>query len=181
MNEPRRGWMLNRREYLKTSLAATVAGLASADGSSARAATTPNILVIMSDEHNARVLGCHGNALARTPNLDALAGKGVLFENAYCNSPLCVPSRLSFTSGKYCSRVGGWSNACSLPSDDAPSLPRVLNDAGYETLLCGKMHYDKRYRYGFSKTLEPQSLNQGRMTGKGGRPPAGGFRPAPGI
>ncbi|MHC4062732.1 MAG: sulfatase-like hydrolase/transferase, partial [Planctomycetota bacterium] len=53
----------------------------------------PNILVIMSDEHNAGVLGCYGNDIVKTVNLDGLAARGVTFENCYCNSPLCVPSR----------------------------------------------------------------------------------------
>ncbi|MCC6490599.1 MAG: sulfatase-like hydrolase/transferase [Candidatus Hydrogenedentes bacterium] len=141
----------------------------------------PNVLVIMSDEHNANVLGCYGSVLARTPNLDALAARGVLFESAYTNSPLCVPSRLSFTSGKYCSRVSAWSNACSLPSPDYPSLPRLLNDAGYETVLCGKMHYDRTRRYGFTTELEPQSLNMNNMNGKGGRRDASDLTPKPGL
>ena len=55
----------------------------------------PNILVIMSDEHNAAVLGCYGNKVIRTPSLDGLASRGIVFESCYCNSPLCVPSRLS--------------------------------------------------------------------------------------
>ena len=63
------------------------------------------------------------------------------FESGYTNSPLCVPSRLSFTAGKYVSRVGAWNNDCAARRD-YPSLPRVLNAAGYESYLCGKMHYD---------------------------------------
>ena len=91
----------------------------------------------MTDEHNAGMMGCAGNGIVRTPNLDALAGRGVRFENCYCNSPLCVPSRLSFTSGKYASRVGAWNNNCWLPSPDYPSLPRLLVAKGYEAFLCG--------------------------------------------
>ena len=71
----------------------------------------PNIVVIISDEHNAGVLGCYGNRIVQTPNLDKLAAGGTLFENCYCNSPLCVPSRLAFTAGKYVSRVGAWNNS----------------------------------------------------------------------
>jgi len=58
-----------------------------------------NVLVIMSDEHSRRVLGAYGNPVIRTPNLDALASGGALFENAYCNCPICVPSRASFATG----------------------------------------------------------------------------------
>ena len=139
----------------------------------------PNILVIMSDEHNAGVLGCHGNKLIRTPTLDGLAERGVVFENAYTNSPLCVPCRLSFTSGKYISRVGGWSNDCWLPGPDYPSLPRILNAAGYESFLCGKMHYDASCRYGFTEI--GGNMNKSFMTGRGARRQADDLQPRKGL
>jgi choline-sulfatase len=138
----------------------------------------PNILVIMSDEHNASVLGCYGNKVIRTPNLDGLASRGVVFQSCYCNSPLCVPSRLSFTAGKYASRVGAWNNNCRLPAD-SPSLPRLLNAVGYESFLCGKMHYDATCRYGFTEI--GGDMNQSHMTGSGDRRPAGKLNPAPGY
>jgi choline-sulfatase len=138
----------------------------------------PNILMIMSDEHNANVLGCYGNKIIRTPNLDGLASRGVVFESCYCNSPLCVPSRLSFTTGKYASRVGAWNNNCRLPAD-SPSLPRLLNAVGYESFLCGKMHYDATCRYGFTEI--GGNMNQSHMTGSGDRRPAGRLNPAPGY
>ena len=127
----------------------------------------PNILLIMSDEHNASVLGCYGNSTVRTPHLDRLAAQGVLFERAYTNSPLCVPSRLAFTAGKYVSRIGAWNNNCRLPAGDYPSLPRIMNAAGYESFLCGKMHYDADCRYGFTEI--GGNMNNSRMTGRGGR------------
>ena len=76
----------------------------------------PNILVIMSDEHNSSVLGCRDNPVVRTPNLDKLADRGVVFDNCYTPSPLCGPARLSFTAGKYISRCGAWGNDSLLPS-----------------------------------------------------------------
>ncbi len=137
------------------------------------ASQQPNILVIMSDEHNPTVAGCYGNPIARTPNLDALAARGVVFNACYCNSPLCVPSRLSFTAGKYVSRVSAWNNNCKLPAD-SPSLPRVLNAVGYESFLCGKMHYDATCRYGFTEI--GGNMNNSHMTGYGNRATAGSFR-----
>ncbi len=113
------------------------------------AGAPPNVLLVMSDEHNHGVAGFAGSPLARTPHLDALAERGVVFDAAYCNSPLCGPSRLSLTAGRYPSRVGAWGNACWLPSDDTPSIARVMNAAGYESVLCGKQHYDSTRRYGF--------------------------------
>ena len=128
----------------------------------------PNILVIMSDEHDPGVLGCYGDPTVQTPNFDRLAAEGVVFDACYTTSPLCVPARLSFTAGKYISRVGAWSNSCWLPSDEMPSLPRVLTASGYESILAGKMHYDASRRYGFTDLYETRQT-QVLKTGKGGR------------
>ena len=162
---------MNRREFL-AGMGAGVASMAFAGCTTALVKKTPgrdrpNILVIMSDEHNASVTGCYGNSIIQTPNLDRLAAGGTTFESCYCNSPLCVPSRLSFTAGKYVSRIGAWSNDCRLDSDDVPSLPRILTAAGYESYLCGKMHYDRTRRYGFTEI--GGNRNNGFKTGKGGR------------
>jgi choline-sulfatase len=168
-----------RREFLQTT--GLVAGsfiIPKLVYGRAKPPVKPNILVIMSDEHNASVLGCNGNNIVHTPNLDRLAEKGIAFDSCYCSSPLCVPSRLSFTSGKYASRVGAWSNSCWLPSADYPSLPRAMNAAGYESVLCGKMHYDKTRRYGFS---EIGNMNKSNKTGRGGRRKADDLKPKPGI
>ena len=139
----------------------------------------PNIVVIMSDEHNAGVLGCYGNRIVQTPNLDKLAAGGTLFENCYCNSPLCVPSRLAFTAGKYVSRVGAWNNSCWLPSAEYPSLPRIMNTAGYESVLCGKMHYDNTRRYGFREI--GGNMNNNVKNGRGTRRQPDDLTPKPGI
>ena len=118
------------------------------DPSQSRAARKPNIIVIMSDEHNAHVMGCDGNPLARTPNLDALAARGVLFLAHYCSSPICIPSRQTFTTGKYASRHNVWGNTPGVP-EGTSSLPRLLNAIGYESFLDGKMHYKGGMTHGF--------------------------------
>ena len=141
-------------------------------------AAKPNILVIMSDEHNANVLGCYGNKIIRTPNLDKLAARGVVFQSCYCASPLCVPSRQAFTAGKYISRISAWNNDVRMPAD-SPSLPRALNAVGYESFLCGKMHYDADCRYGFTDI--GGNMNKAHMTGLGGRRPADKLAHAPGY
>lgn len=157
----------SRRRFLQ-STAAGLAGLATA-----RAAAVvenkkkPNILWIMSDEHNYKVAGCYGNRVIRTPHIDSLAEQGVTFDTHYCNSPLCVPSRLSLTAGKYTSRVDVWGLTCWLPSADLPTLPRLLNDAGYRSFLCGKQHYDYSRRYGFEQV--GGDFNHWYKTGKGKR------------
>lgn len=109
----------------------------------------PNILVIMSDEHDPAVSGCYGDPIAQTPNLDRLAAEGVTFDACYTTSPLCVPARLSFTAGKYISRCDAWCNDSVLPSEGYPSLPRMMTGAGYDSILGGKMHYHRHRRYGF--------------------------------
>ncbi len=147
-----------------TGVLAVAAAAVAADAPAGR----PNILVIMADEHNASVAGCYGNPIARTPNLDRLAARGIAFDAAYTNSPLCVPCRLSFTSGKYISRIGAWNNNCRLPNDDYPSIARLMNAAGYQSYLCGKMHYDKSHRYGFTE-IGAAGTNQNTMDGKGNR------------
>ena len=172
--EPSRNRIHISMTKLFRAIACFTAGLGFAatpqiSAAAAQRQSQPNILVIMSDEHNASVLGCYGNKVIRTPNLDGLASKGVVFENCYCNSPLCVPSRLSFTAGKYVSRVGAWNNNCRLPAD-SPSLPRLLNAVGYESFLCGKMHYDATCRYGFTEI--GGNMNKSTMTGLGNRRPA---------
>jgi choline-sulfatase len=100
----------------------------------------PNILLIMSDEHGPMFSGCYGHPLIETPALDALARRGVLFEHAYCNVPLCVPSRMSFMTGRYVHHIGTWDNSSPLPSD-AVTWAHCLAAAGYEVVLDGKMHF----------------------------------------
>jgi choline-sulfatase len=184
---------MNRRDFLKTvglgslslALGTSVRSVpvrASGSNAAGGGGTTnrqPNILVLMSDEHNAGVLGCYGNRIIRTPNLDKLAAAGTTFQNCYTNSPLCVPSRLAFTSGKYISRVGAWNNSCWLPSADYPSLPRILNAAGYESVLCGKMHYDSTRRYGFREI--GGNMNNNVKNGRGNRRRPDDLTPTPGL
>jgi len=171
----------SRRDFLRAmgAGAATLAMPRCATPAVASRQARPNILVIISDEHNAGVLGCYENTIVQTPNLDGLAERGVVFDNCYCNSPLCVPSRLAFTSGKYISRVGAWSNNCWLPSAEYPTLPRVLNTAGYESFLCGKMHYDHTRRYGFTEI--GGNMNTHIKHGRGARRSAEDLQPKPGM
>ena len=99
----------------------------------------PNILVIMSDEHDPAVMGCSGHPLVQTPNLDRLAAAGTVFDNAYCNYPICVPSRMSFLTGNYCHRIGVWDLGSPLRAD-IPTFGHYFTAAGYESVLCGRTH-----------------------------------------
>ncbi len=166
------GKKVSRRQFLETaSLAAVGTTVGAVRGRSrAPASERPNILLIISDEHRASITGCYGNDIVLTPHLDELASRGILFENCYTNSPLCVPSRLSITSGKYSSRVGAWNNNCWLPSSDYPSIARLVRTQGYEAYLVGKMHYDRTRNYGFTE-VGRFPTNEHLKTGKGKRRP----------
>lgn len=100
----------------------------------------PNFLFVMADQLAAPALGVYGNPVAKAPHLDRLASEGVVFESAYCNSPLCAPSRFSMMSGRLPSRIGAFDNAANFPSD-IPTIAHYLRSADYHTCLSGKMHY----------------------------------------
>ena len=114
-----------------------------AAGAAAAAAATagprPNILLLMTDEHGAQFSGTYGHPFIATPAMDRLAAEGVTFDAAYCNNPLCVPSRLSFMTGQYTQRCRGWDNATPL-APDALTWPHLLRAQGYDVALSGKMH-----------------------------------------
>ena len=103
-------------------------------------ARKPNFLILMADQLAASALPAYGNRVAKTPRLDALAQNGVLFQSAYCNSPLCAPSRFVFMTGRLPSAIGAFDNAADLPAD-VPTFAHYLRFAGYRTVLSGKMHF----------------------------------------
>ena len=107
----------------------------------------PNILVILSDQHAPDVMACAGDPVVRTPNLDALAARGVRFDNAYCAAPICVPSRMTMLTGRHCSDIGVWSNHGYLGSD-IPTFAHALGAAGAggpAAALCHPRHQGCAY------------------------------------
>lgn len=100
----------------------------------------PNILFIMADQLAAPALPAYGNRVAKTPHLDALAAGGVVFESAYCNFPICAPSRFSMLSGRLPHAIEAWDNAAEFPAS-IPTMAHYLRGAGYRSILCGKMHF----------------------------------------
>ncbi len=101
----------------------------------------PNILFIMADQMAAPVLPMHDrNSPVKMPHLGRLAAGGVVFEAAYCNSPLCAPSRFSLVSGQLPSKIGAYDNAADFPAD-VPTYAHYLRRLGYRTALSGKMHF----------------------------------------
>ena len=111
----------------------------------------PNVLVLMSDQHSKHFLGCYGNEIVRTPHLDHLAERGMRFDAAYCPSPLCVPSRMSFMTGRTPTGNRVWSNQDVL-SSTIPTWAHGLGVAGYGTALVGRMHFvGPDQRHGFER------------------------------
>jgi len=99
-----------------------------------------NLVVIMSDEHHPRAMGAAGHPFAITPNLDRLAARGTRFEAAYCNSPICVPSRASFATGRYVHELGTWDNAIAYDGR-VPGWGHALQRSGHQVDSIGKLHY----------------------------------------
>jgi choline-sulfatase len=100
-----------------------------------------NLLYIMSDQHNPQITGCSGHPVIETPNLDALAASGTRFAQAYCSTPICVPSRASFATGRYAFQIGAWDNAAPYTGAEAPSWGHRLTTQGHQVTTIGKLHY----------------------------------------
>ena len=100
----------------------------------------PNILFIMADQLAASALAAYGHKLVKTPNLDRLAARGAVFENAYSPNPICASSRFAMMSGQYSSRIGAFDNASEFPAA-VPTFAHYLRSLGYATCLSGKMHF----------------------------------------
>ena len=99
----------------------------------------PNVLFIISDQHNAKCLGVAGHPDVKTPNLDRLAREGVRFTTAITQNPICTPSRVSFFSGQYCHNHGYY----GLGGRNPGGLPNILGHFrkfGYATAAIGKIH-----------------------------------------
>ncbi len=103
-------------------------------------AQRPNILLILTDQHSPHIAGFAGNKHVETQALDKLAANSTRFTAAYCQSPLCVPSRMSLWSGQYPHHCGAWDNHSVLSSDQV-TIPRWLATHGYATAAVGKMHF----------------------------------------
>ncbi len=101
----------------------------------------PDILLILTDQWNPRMLGCSGDSVVRTPNLDRLAREGIRFDNAYTSSPVCMPARCSLASGQFPHQHGFWNNFTGrkFPAERV-TLYRQLREVGYSTAKIGKYH-----------------------------------------
>ncbi|MFW6045160.1 MAG: sulfatase-like hydrolase/transferase, partial [Planctomycetota bacterium] len=113
----------------------------------------PDILIVLSDQHSAACAGFAGNDVVRTPNLDRLAEEGTVFDAAYTSCPLCVPARSAFLTGQLPSSTGVYRNQQMIPCNVTTFL-HSLGAAGYETVLCGRMHFKGvDQRHGFTRRI----------------------------
>ena len=111
------------------------------------------ICMFISDQHAWQVQHCAGDTLVRTPNLDRIAEEGTMMENAYTSCPVCVPARMSMLSSQYAGRCGVLNNKTALDSNRA-TFVHCLAAGGYETTLCGRMHFvGPDQRHGFSQRI----------------------------
>jgi N-acetylglucosamine-6-sulfatase len=103
----------------------------------------PNVVVVLCDDIRWNAMSCAGHPHLVTPNIDRLAQEGVFFENMFCTTSLCSPSRASILSGLYAHAHGVTDNFTEYPSD-LPSFPRQLQAAGYESAYIGKWHMGEK-------------------------------------
>lgn len=149
---------MDRRVVIRT-LAAASTGPFFAFPNTRRA----NLLFLCSDQHQAAASGCYGHEQAQTPHIDEIAAEGVRFEQAFCQSPVCVPSRGSIITGNYASRHGAKILQDAL-SSDARTVAHLFGDHGYSTAAVGKMHFvDESRKHGFAHRVNAAS-HQARLT-----------------
>jgi len=126
-------------------------------------ADKPNILIIHTDQHRCDCLGAYGNAEIRTPHIDQLATDGVRYDNSFCPSTICSPSRYSLITGLYTHQHLGWDNRSSIPGG-LETFPRLLSEAGFTTAAVGKMHYTPTYLdVGFQQMCLSEQDGPGRF------------------
>lgn len=124
--------------------------------------TSPkNLLIIISDEHRKDAMGCVGHPIVKTPNLDALASRGTVFENAYTPSPMCVPTRASIACGDHVHKIGCWDSATPYEGSKRSWMGQ-LRDSGVDVTSIGKLHFrSSDDDNGFTEELIPMHVNGG--------------------
>lgn len=138
--------------------------------------TRPNILLICSDQHNPAITGCYGNEVVDTPSIDRLARDGAIFDAAYCSQPICVPSRMSFMTGRYPHAIEVFSNGDVLDSR-IPTFAHVATGADYRTVLAGRMHFVGPDQYhGYQEHIGSDYTAYAFHTGKINK-----YEPLPGL
>ena len=121
-----------------------------------------NLLIIMSDQHSRGAMGCYGHPIVQTPNLDRLARRGTRFTACWTPSPVCIPARAAFATGKYIHQIGFWDNAD--PYDGSiPSWHHRLRATGHRVVSVGKLHFrSDEDDNGFSEQIIPMHVVEGK-------------------
>ena len=117
----------------------------------------PNILFIFADQHRHDAMGCAGNSLIATPNIDQLANQGTRFTNAWCQSPICQPSRASMITSRYPHELDVMRNFGPDMDEEWPTFMKQLQLSGYQTANIGKTHY---YAEGLVEPKQPTDLRE---------------------
>ncbi|MFZ2658116.1 MAG: sulfatase-like hydrolase/transferase [Victivallales bacterium] len=112
----------------------------------------PNILFITTDQQRKDSIGCYGNHVVQTPNIDRLAAEGTRFERAYCESPICIPSRITMITGKACANHRAPLHNTSMP-DNERTIGQVLQENGYRTHFAGKPHFKSQQHRGTEESI----------------------------
>lgn len=120
-----------------------------------------NLILFQSDNHNRDLMGAYGHSIVQTPNMDRIANSGVRFDNAYCSSSLCCPSRASLATGRYPYQTGYWDN-CLVYDGRFPSWMRRIRDQGHTCVSVGKLHFrSSEDDNGFSQEIAPMHIVDG--------------------
>jgi N-sulfoglucosamine sulfohydrolase len=161
---------INRRDFIKGCAASASALAGSAMFSqrvSAGQKNRPNIVLIVSDDHGRETLGCYGNPVIKTPNLDGLAAEGVRFTNAFCTTASCSASRSVILTGIYNHANGQYGHQHSYHHfstfENIKSLPVLLTEAGYRTGRIGKYHVAPESVYKFDVVFHGNSRSPVQM------------------
>lgn len=121
-----------------------------------------NVVLFITDNHARSFLGALNHPTIHTPNLDQIAKNGVTFTNAYCNSPLCCPSRASIATGRYPNQTGFWDNSLAYDGT-VPTWHHRLRDQGHLVASVGKLHYRSgKNDNGFTEEILPLHIFEGK-------------------
>lgn len=167
------GKSISRRDFVKSCAVGATALTGSAfisERTLARENGRPNVVLIVADDHGCEALGCYGNPVIKTPNLDGLAAEGVRFTNAFCTTASCSASRSVILTGMYNHANGQYGHQHSyhhfVSFPTIKSLPVLLTEAGYRTGRIGKYHVAPDEVYKFDVALQANSRSPVEMAEK---------------